>query len=265
MKRSESESHSVMSNSLRPHRLYNSWNSPGQNTGVDSFSLLQGIFPTQGLNPGLLHCRTDSLPAEPQEKPKNTGVGSLFLLLESSWPRNRTGVSCIAGGFFTNWALREAVLYVGVGYVYQDHLRGLKSTSLFEILKNSIPLWPQLLEKPEDQKSSTFRNQSKWTKRGRGERAAAVLNKSKEMNHQRDGKRTRRVPWKLKNFSRKSIVSNALPINPKIVAWTFFFFLHFIPCAYVTSKLKFCVLVFKIFTFKFVPPTTHTLPAHLWV
>ena len=52
-----SENHSVMSNSLRPHRLYNSWNSPGQNTGVDSFSLLQGIFPTQGLNPGLGHCR----------------------------------------------------------------------------------------------------------------------------------------------------------------------------------------------------------------
>ena len=33
------------------------WNSPGQNTGVDSLSLLQGIFPTQGLNPGLPHCR----------------------------------------------------------------------------------------------------------------------------------------------------------------------------------------------------------------
>ena len=38
-------------------RLYNPWNSPGQNTGVDSRSLLQGIFPTQGLNPGILHCR----------------------------------------------------------------------------------------------------------------------------------------------------------------------------------------------------------------
>ena len=33
------------------------WNSPGQNTGVGTLSLLQGIFPTQGLNPGLLHCR----------------------------------------------------------------------------------------------------------------------------------------------------------------------------------------------------------------
>ena len=37
--------------------LYSPWNSPGQNTGVGSLSLLQGIFPTQGSNPGLLHCR----------------------------------------------------------------------------------------------------------------------------------------------------------------------------------------------------------------
>ena len=34
-----------------------SMNSPGQNTGVGSLSLLQRIFPIQGLNPGLLHCR----------------------------------------------------------------------------------------------------------------------------------------------------------------------------------------------------------------
>ena len=42
---------------LRTHGLYSPCNSPGQNTGVGSFSLLQGIFPTQGSNPGLLHCR----------------------------------------------------------------------------------------------------------------------------------------------------------------------------------------------------------------
>ena len=51
------ESRSVVSNSLRPHGLYSPWNSPGQNTGVGSCSLLQGIFPTQGLNPGLPQCR----------------------------------------------------------------------------------------------------------------------------------------------------------------------------------------------------------------
>ena len=54
---SESESYSIMSNSLQPHGLYNPWDSPGQNTRVGSYSLLQGIFSTQGLNPGLPHCR----------------------------------------------------------------------------------------------------------------------------------------------------------------------------------------------------------------
>ena len=55
--KSESESHSVMSDSLQPHGLYSPWNFPDQNTGVGSPSLLQGIFPTQGSNWGLLHCR----------------------------------------------------------------------------------------------------------------------------------------------------------------------------------------------------------------
>ena len=53
----ESESHSVVSDSLQPHGLYSPWNSPGQNTGMGTCFLLQGIFPTQGSNPGLPHCR----------------------------------------------------------------------------------------------------------------------------------------------------------------------------------------------------------------
>ena len=59
-----------MSNSWQPHGLYSPWNSPGQNTGVGSLSLLQGIFPTQGL----------------------------------------TQVSHIAGGFFTSWATSKSHL-----------------------------------------------------------------------------------------------------------------------------------------------------------
>ena len=51
-----SESRSVMPNSLQSHGL-SPWSSPGQNTEVGSLSLLQGRFPTQGWNPGLLHCR----------------------------------------------------------------------------------------------------------------------------------------------------------------------------------------------------------------
>ena len=54
---SESESRSVLSNSLRPHGLYSSWKPPGQNTGVGSLSLLQEIFPMQGSKPGFPNCR----------------------------------------------------------------------------------------------------------------------------------------------------------------------------------------------------------------
>ena len=55
----ENESRSVMSDSLKPHGLHcpSPWNSPGQNTGVGSLSLLQGIFSTQESNWCLLHCR----------------------------------------------------------------------------------------------------------------------------------------------------------------------------------------------------------------
>ena len=59
-------SHSVVSDFLRPRGLYSSWNSPGQDTGVGILSLLQGIFPTQGSNPGLPHCKRILLPVEPQ-------------------------------------------------------------------------------------------------------------------------------------------------------------------------------------------------------
>ena len=52
-----SESHSVMFDSLWPHGLYGPWSPRGHNTGVGNRSLLQGISPTQGWNPGLQHCR----------------------------------------------------------------------------------------------------------------------------------------------------------------------------------------------------------------
>ena len=46
-------------------RLLCPWDSPGKSTGVGCHFLLQGIFPTQASNPGLLHCQADSLPSEP--------------------------------------------------------------------------------------------------------------------------------------------------------------------------------------------------------
>ena len=63
------ESHSVVSDSLRPHVL-NPWNSPGQNTEVGSCSLLQRTFPTEGSNPGLQHCRQILYQLSHQESPE---------------------------------------------------------------------------------------------------------------------------------------------------------------------------------------------------
>ena len=62
--KSESESQSVVSNSLQPHGRYSPWNSPGQNTGVGSLSLLQGIFPDPGIEPRSPALQADSLPTE---------------------------------------------------------------------------------------------------------------------------------------------------------------------------------------------------------
>ena len=56
------------------------WNFPGQNTGVGSLSLLQEDLPNPGIEPRTPTLQADSLPAEPQRKPKNIGVGSLCSL-----------------------------------------------------------------------------------------------------------------------------------------------------------------------------------------
>ena len=84
------------------------WNSPGQNTGVGRLSLLQGIFPTQGLNPGLPHCGQILYQLSHKESPRTLEWVAYPFSRGSSQPRNRTRFSCIAGGFFTNWAMREA-------------------------------------------------------------------------------------------------------------------------------------------------------------
>ena len=99
---------SVVSDSLWPHGLYSPWNSPGQNTGVGSLALLEGIFPTQGLNPGLPHCRGILYQLSHRGSPRTLEWVANPFSSGSFWHRNRTGVSCIAGGFFNNWAIREA-------------------------------------------------------------------------------------------------------------------------------------------------------------
>ena len=106
VERKESESCSVMSEPLWPHGLYSPWNSPGQNTGMGS--LLQGIFPTQGLNPGLMHCRWILYQLNHKGRSRIVEWVAFPFSRGSSRPRNRTGVSCVAGGFFTNWAMTSS-------------------------------------------------------------------------------------------------------------------------------------------------------------
>ena len=84
-----SESCSVVSSSLPPHGLYSPQNSLGQNTGVGSLSLLQGIFPTQGLNPGLPHCWQVLYQLSHQGSPYLPYALLLFSRLEFLWRRKK--------------------------------------------------------------------------------------------------------------------------------------------------------------------------------
>ena len=94
------ESRPVVSNSLQPHGPHSPWNSPGNKTGVGS--LLQGTFPTQGSNPGLPHCRRIPNQLCHKGSPRILEWAAYPFSGRSSRPRNRTGVSCTAGRFFTS-------------------------------------------------------------------------------------------------------------------------------------------------------------------
>ena len=101
----ETESGSVIL--CNPMDYIESMKSPGQITGVSSLSLLQGIFSTQGLNPCLPHCRWILYQLSHKGGPRILEWVAYPFSSESSQHRNRMGVYCIAGGFFTNWAIRE--------------------------------------------------------------------------------------------------------------------------------------------------------------
>ena len=115
-------SHSVMSNSLWP-------------TGVGSLSLLQRFFPNQGSNPGPLHCKHIFFY---QLSPK--GISRILEWVvnpfsrRSSWYRDWTGVSCITGRLFANWAIKESNTYSEWNFL----------VTIFKI-NYSLPYHPALL------------------------------------------------------------------------------------------------------------------------
>ena len=90
----ECESCSVVSNSVTP------WNSPGQNAGVVALPFSRGSSQPRD-HPGLPHCRQILCQLSHKGSPRILKWTAYPLSSRSSQPRNQTGVSCIAGGFFT--------------------------------------------------------------------------------------------------------------------------------------------------------------------
>ena len=126
-----SESRSVMSDSLwESMGLYSPWHSPGQNTGVGSLSLLQGIFPTHGLNPGLLHCRQILYQLSHKGRPRILEWVAYPFSSGSSRPRNWTGVSCIRQVLYQlNWFSWENLWKKNKGLLYYNIKSGTSLVS----------------------------------------------------------------------------------------------------------------------------------------
>ena len=129
----QNQHHLRTSNYLWPHGLHSPRNSAGQNTGVGSLSFPQGIFPTQGLKPGLPHCGQILYQLSHKGSPRILEWVAYPFSSRSSPPRDRTRVSCIADRFFTNCAIREAW-----ELVRNANSQGLYQTCWFKSLG-----WPQ--------------------------------------------------------------------------------------------------------------------------
>ena len=116
-------------------------NSPGQNTGVGSLSLLQGIFPTQGLNPGLPRYRQIIYHLSHQGSPRTLQWVAYPFSGGSSQSRNQTGVSSIADEFFTSWATREAPTSRVMWHYLEKTDCSLPGSPVHEILQARILEW----------------------------------------------------------------------------------------------------------------------------
>ena len=101
-----------------PLRLLCPWGfSRHGDTGVGCRALFQGIFPHEGSSPGLLHCGQILYQLSHQGSPRILEWVACPFSRGSSWPRNQTRVSWVAGRFFTIWATGEApVLWIRCYY-----------------------------------------------------------------------------------------------------------------------------------------------------
>ena len=116
-----------MFNYLWPHGLYSLWNSPGQNTGVGSLSLLQGNLPNPGIEPRSSALRADSLQAEPPAKPNSTR------LLIINW-----------GNTPGDWEGRRRIIQLSLAWPKSlfRFLHTLLGSHMHRMEKTWIPFWP---------------------------------------------------------------------------------------------------------------------------
>ena len=148
--------------------------SPGKNTRVDFHALLQEIFPTQGSNPGLLHCRVILYHLSHQGNPGILKWVAYPFSKVSSWPRNRIKVSWIAGGLFTSWTTRKPslafffflIIYFTLQHCFAIHwLESAMSVHVFPILNpppKSLPI-PSLWVIPVHQPRASCIMYWTWT------------------------------------------------------------------------------------------------------
>ena len=134
---------------------------PGQNTGGGSLSLLQGIFPTQGSNPGLPHCGLILYQLSHKGSPKILEWITYPFSRGSSQPRNRTRVSSIAGGFFTNWLMREAFITQLFPVINCSTLEGTDFVYVCEMICG-VWIWIHVLNYLNRSKSWQMRLQQKY-------------------------------------------------------------------------------------------------------
>ena len=121
---SQSVSCSVVFDSWRPHglqpvRLLCPWNSPGENPGVGSHLLLQGIFPTQGSNPGLLHCRQTLYHLSHQGSPRRSVGNQNFLVMEIQQSRPWKKVARTP-------ATPHLLTQISCKFVYSEHIHSCR-------------------------------------------------------------------------------------------------------------------------------------------
>ena len=124
-------------------------NSPDKNTEVGCRTLLQGKFPIQGSNPCLPHCRQILYHLSHQGSPRILEWVAYLFSRGSSLPGNWTGVSCIAGEFFTSWATGKSMVVVIFHciYVFWFLMHKIKYSKVFNgyYISSSVPNTSQSL------------------------------------------------------------------------------------------------------------------------